>query len=314
MKIYVGILATHLDYEIEFKKIWLENISRLPTNIQSVFEFYFLYNQVDDEKQNRLVQLDEHVYDLTNHVDELEPAKKDMLSKTVAFFNFILTKHKNGNQIVINRHDPIYVLRTNMSTLFQFEKLFKWFNTYLHTQLLNVYAGPYIDTSVLVSGTCIVMSLDICQTLSMNEQTLYIIQENVNYCDDMVIGIGLTNIPLLNNTIIKRLDFLEKHVVYHDTFVGDHDIFVFRFKSKDRIQDTKHMKHVMNQIYKEEYTNITQYADMLLELANDYSQGNILTKTPLNAINYSTMRLLNLEKETDLNKEIQTEYRKRKLY
>jgi hypothetical protein len=154
-------------------------------------------------------------------------------------FENIIHKGVDGLQVVINMCSPEFIIRTNMSTLVDFEKVIKYVKK---LPKRDFYGGPFIGQlgiKPLISGTCILMSLDMAKYIVVNRDKI-----DTSLNED----VGLSNLvdttPHLTINI-KRIDFIDNKVLFHKCTVGDDSVFLFRFKSNYRTYDSELMRKVL---------------------------------------------------------------------
>ena len=103
MKIVVGILASHDDMYDSFKSVWESHIAHVVSVLPNI-DFVFLYGG-DESRIENCVKW-------TNLYFHLSELPVNMLRKTLKFFEFVSKKY---------RKEEILVIRTNLSTLFDFK-------------------------------------------------------------------------------------------------------------------------------------------------------------------------------------------------
>lgn len=226
MRVIVGILASHNEIYDEFKKIWIENIKTITKNDN--FSFYFIYGG-----ENEYINDNGKWIDLYYNIQETIP---NMLRKSCRFFEYVNNKYDGD----------FYILRTNLSTLFDFEKLYKWItklptNYFFGGSLIDGYSGSLTK----ISGTNMIFSTEILKFLIKN-QDRFIYNQN----EDVVLShmIILNLYPFLRFKTIKRLDFLkDSTIMYHRCSLNTqlYDFFCYRFKSDDRKSDIENMRYIL---------------------------------------------------------------------
>jgi hypothetical protein len=155
-------------------------------------------------------------------------------------FGNIIHKSISGLQVITDNQPVDYIIRTNMSTLFNFEKLLQWLQKCPPSKF---FAGPFIahiESKPMISGTCMVMTTDIAK---------YIIENKDNIDTKLNEDIGTSR--LVNTTPhytcnIPRIDFSGHNILFHKCEVGDLSPFCYRFKSANRVNDTKLMSRMID--------------------------------------------------------------------
>jgi hypothetical protein len=162
---------------------------------------------------------------------------ENMLLKTQLAIEYIERTHKG-------QYD--YLVRSNMSTLFDIPKLLVRLETFPRERC---FSGPMIafNDRPIVSGTAIILSQDMVH---------YVLQDA---CLFRMPGSGANNEDMVINRMIPRpfyfahvprLDFIG-HVLCNNGYPGS-DILCFRFKTADRRHDVERMKQVLAAIQNEE--------------------------------------------------------------
>lgn len=263
LKLIVGIVASDGDVYSKFKEIWIQSILYIPEQLRKQIEFFFLYSDKNKDTQHFKTHTDFYCNKTYNSISE------SIFQRTIDFYKHLRNKYSLDDDVKYfdMRNGGTYILRTNISTLFDFSKLTKWLQNKPKTLFFGgSINGAYNDLYTTMSGTNMVLSLDLALYLTENN--------NINlkvYSEDEALStliIQKLNVFLIN---IKRLDFIEiqeiqdllvpylpHSVVFHKCIVGDESIFSFRFKSFDRNKDLQIMKYVNENIYKKDVCSITK--------------------------------------------------------
>lgn len=229
-KVYVGILASHGEPYDSFRKVWLRNIEHtLNLGCEVSYKFYFIYGGDTED----IVRHKNHV-DLYYSYPETIP---NMLRKTLRFFDHVeedILEHGLDS-------DNVYILRTNLSTLFNFHMYQDWLQD---TTSQMFFGGSIIDgfqgRTTVFSGTNMVMSRDVMQFVLLHQDRF-----SYKYNED----IELSAMVMLNTSCklkaMKRLDFLHDKVIYHKCDLFSEDVCCYRFKSSDRKSDVTMMYNIL---------------------------------------------------------------------
>ncbi len=224
-KVIVGILASE-GYD-QFKEIWVKNIKYIKST-SNTFDFYFIYGGCC----NKIVKNDFYTDFYNDSVESI----KNMTIKTLKFYKYIIENIKFD-----------FVLRTNLSTLFDFVKMNEWFS---NIQEKNFFSGSIISNFsyeyTLISGVNTVFSCDIVNFLNDNFYKFSYDENEDVETSKMVFN----NVKNINFKSIIRIDFLsENTMLYHKcSEIDNDDIFCFRFKSNNRDNDVKNMNYILNKI------------------------------------------------------------------
>lgn len=273
MKIVVGIVASDNENYTEFKKVWIRNISHVKRDplLSQLFDFYFLYSDsTGQSKRISYKDTDQTLYvDYYDKQDKFKDVTHSIFARTVSFFEYMITSLKlvEDSENAKYRDDGLFFVRTNLSTVFDFKMMAKWF---LDKPKLNFFGGSfngfYNGLYTTISGTNLIFSLDIMMYLFLNREKV----DMSRYLEDEAISqliIQNVNAFIIN---VKRLDFIEMEevrippnhvwpatpnsIIYHKTKIGDNNIFTFRFKTFNRNNDVIVMNKVLNELWSEDYT------------------------------------------------------------
>jgi len=271
MKIIIGIVASDNENYVEFKKAWVKNISYVKKHpeLANLFDFYFLYSDANSSSKQIIYKETKQIlytdfYDKRN-TEEFESVTHSLFGRTIAFFEYMINVFKLNEDVYYNKHktDGLFFVRTNLSTVFDFKLMAKWFEDKPKTNFFGgSFNGFYNGIYTTISGTNLIFSLDIMLFLTGNKD---MVDMKVMLEDEAVsqLIIHKLNIFLIN---VKRLDFIEMEevrlppdhvwpatpnsVVYHKTKIGDEDIFTFRFKTFNRDNDVIVMNFVIDELWK----------------------------------------------------------------
>lgn len=302
MKIIVSVIASDNEIYNQFKDVWIKTITEIKnTDMRDIFDFYFVYS----EKTKRPIVEYEHYTDFNDLKSVFLPTSDNkIITKSILNRSIELFKHLWSNKYSNSDDKQIYILRTNLSTFFDFKKLHTWC---INKPTENFFGGSingfYNFENTTLSGTNMVFSYDIM---------IYLIQ-NYLKCDlrvmleDEAISrliIQNVNVFLIN---IKRIDFLEMEpvilpshvwpatphsIVYHKCKINDNSIFCYRFKTFNRNDDIVKMNLICDNIYKESFnlnktiSNISKLYKPNLSITEEASEyGSNYSERPFKIIN-----------------------------
>jgi len=313
MKVIVAIIASKDPVYNQFKDIWIKCIDYIKTTNFN-YDFYFLYSE--ETEYNINYSLDSYPnytnyyykYHYKVYETELMKAQMEMLNKTLNFYEYIKNKLNLNDNNSYNHNtltDTTYILRTNLSSLFDFEKLY---NYLLDKPKKNFFAGTingfYNNIYTTISGMNSILSLDTMMYSIDNADNIREYLKILKYEDDTMSNyiIRNLNVFLIN---IKRLDFIEmeevvlsthtwpatpKSIIYQKCNIDDQDIFSFRFKTFNRTNDIEVMNKLNDNILKDNF-NLNNFVENLSKscgyLINTESEtyGELFSKKPFKIIN-----------------------------
>jgi hypothetical protein len=228
-KVYVGVLATHGETYDAFKKVWLRNIEHThKLDCEVKFEFCFIYGG----EVTQIVHNDLYT-DLYYEYPETLP---NMLRKTLRFFEHVEKLERTNRS-----RGEVFVLRTNLSTLFDFQMYQEWLKD-IPSRVF--FGGSLIDgvhgKATCFSGTNMIMSFDVMRFVVVHQDRF-----SYDYNED----IELSSIVMMNIMCtlksMKRLDFLGDKMVYHKCNMFSEKVCCYRFKSSNRRQDVSNMHNIL---------------------------------------------------------------------
>lgn len=263
MKVIIGILASENENYNKLKQVWIKNILKVKnSHLSEIFDFYFLYSDTQNEHQkiNSLKTGNLLYIDFYDKTDNLETIYQGMFYRSISFFEHLI---KSSLSL---KNKEVFVIRTNLSTLFNFNLLYRWFENKPNE---NFFGGSFIklyynenlnDVYPIISGTNLTFSFDIITYLVNNKNKINI----SNFGDDEAISHFIMQNLNVFTINMKRLDFVEyspneswgglnKCILYHKCKKNDEDIFTFRFKTFDRDNDVKNMLYFMSCIWNNNY-------------------------------------------------------------
>ncbi len=230
--IVVGILASHKDVYDALKQVWEENIKHYHTKLklnktnQCTYDFVFIYGSENYQDREKYYWTDLY----TGHSE----TARNMLRKTITFYEYIEERF------------PTYdlILRTNVSTLFDFRQLNEWF---INVPVEQFFGGSMINGPHLqnfdISGTNMVISRDLVQCIIQHQ---YKFAFNLN--EDVEMSRFIMNESGSFHKSMKRMDFLDGEILYHRCTTHS-VVFCYRFKSNDRMRDVELMRQVMIELH-----------------------------------------------------------------
>lgn len=321
MKIIIGIVASDNENYVEFKKAWVKNIScvKRDPKLANLFDFYFLYSDANGASKQIMYKDTKQIlytdfYDKRD-TTEFESVTHSLFSRTIAFFDYMMKILKLDEDESYNMHknSGLFFVRTNLSTVFDFKLMAKWFEDKPKTNFFGgSFNGFYNGLYTTISGTNLIFSLDVMIFLTLNKD---MVDMKVMLEDEAIsqLIIHKLNIFLIN---VKRLDFIEMEevrlppdhvwpatpnsVVYHKTKIGDEDVFTFRFKTFNRDNDVIVMNFVIDELWKEDFklNNTVNKVSNLYEPPLPLSEegptyGELYSKRPF--------RIFNLDFSLDFN-------------
>jgi hypothetical protein len=155
-------------------------------------------------------------------------------------FENIIYKGVDGLQVIIDSCKPDLIIRTNMSTLFDFKKVIEYSKKLPKS---GFYGGPFIgeitNKTPMISGTCIMMTLDVAKYIVSNRESIDTLAN-----EDVALSYLMDRMTHLTINV-KRIDFIDNRVLFHKCTIGDDSVFCFRFKTSDRNGDSNLMKSVL---------------------------------------------------------------------
>ena len=313
MKVIVGIIASKDPIYNLFKDIWIKCINYIKNQDKSTnYDFYFIYSEEIKSESDNLYSLD--IY--KNYVDyyyKYKPfdtnnnnIKREVivLNKIIDFYKYITIKlnlGNNDNYIYNTDNNTTYILRTNLSSYFDFEMLYEYL---LDKPKKNFFAGTingyYNDIFTTMSGMNSILSLDLIMYCVNNHINILDYLNILKYEDDTISNfiIKNLNVYLIN---IKRLDFIEmekvilpthvwpatpKSIIYQKCKISDNSLFSFRFKTFNRINDIEIMNILNDNINIIKKFNLNNFVDFMSKsygyLINTESQeyGDLYSEHP----------------------------------
>ena len=238
MKIVVGIVASREKEYQHFRENWDQIIAELDI---PEFQFFFIYGSGRQSENEH-----EWCCDIPDSIDT-------MLDKTHLFMNWAL-----------QNLDFDYLLRTNLSTLFDFGRVLKWIGE-SGIPKSEFIGGSWIGGGQMISGTNMLMSRDIVEYIAHTPLEKF---PRTHLGDIELCKMGLQHARYTIN--IKRIDFISTNnkntILYHKCRPSDRDIFCFRFKTNQRNYDVI----LMNLLYTHFHTLGLDHNNFIETRVNDF--------------------------------------------
>lgn len=315
MKIIVAIIASKDPIYNQFKDIWIKCINYIKsTDFADNYIFYFLYSE--EVKDNMNYSLDIYPnytnycykYHEKSYDTELMKVQMEMLNKTIDFYKYIRTKlnlNDNESYNYNTLENTTYILRTNLSSLFDFEKMY---NYLLDKPKKNFFAGTingfYNNIYTTISGMNTILTLDTMMFSIDKANNIREYLKVLKYEDDTMSNYIIQNLNLYIINI-KRLDFIEmeevvlpthvwpatpKSIIYQKCEIGDQDVFSFRFKTFNRTNDIEVMNMLNDNILKDGF-DLNNFVNFMSKSCNylinteSKTYGELFSKKPFKIIN-----------------------------
>jgi len=141
-------------------------------------------------------------------------------------FPAILTKTLDSLDYFLNKDSYDFIVRTNMSSLWNFNALLKHLETLPNEKVYNGFIGNYNNYNNYINyiaGSGFIMSPDVARLLLENRQ----IAESVKIIDDIDIGYALNKVGI-NCSLGKRTDFYSREMYGKSTY--DSSAYHYRLK------------------------------------------------------------------------------------
>lgn len=273
MKVIVAISSSKDPIYDKFKDIWVKCINYIKTtDLGNNYDFYFVYNEETKDDINFSLDVypnyTDYYYKYRSFETELISIQVVILNKIINFYKYIREKLNLDDNTSYNHNtltNTTYVLRTNLSSLFDFVKLFDFLlDQPKKCFIAGTINGFYNNVYTTISGMNTIISLDVLMYVVCNLEGIMDYLKLLRYEDDTISNyiIKNLNVYLIN---IKRLDFIEmekvvngslniwpatpKSIIYQKCKIKDDTIFSFRFKTFDRENDVKVMNMLNDKIY-----------------------------------------------------------------
>jgi hypothetical protein len=254
MRCIIGVISSPGTGYDDMKNIWFENVNEFNkrSDKDKVYLFFLEGHKRHDRTQYAIEQISEnHIYKFKANCEE---KFENLLRKTLIFFQYVKEFH---NEKIDDEYT--FVIRSNLSTLFNLERVFKMFKE-INNKMIESKSDLFIGGSIIdnyyelktcYSGTNITMSLPIVKIVASNAKN---VMETAKEDD-----IALSRWTIENNRgnllsqDIMRVDFIEEVLLNSINKIDDEKIFCYRFKTKNREDDSKLMKTLLEKVYDKEF-------------------------------------------------------------
>lgn len=287
----IGVISSAgYGYE-SMKEIWFENVNEFNKSNENdkIYLFYLEgYKTYDMFLEDKLENINYSIEQISNNniykfKIECKEIFENLLKKSLVFFNhiekFCSEKYKD---------EYTFVIRSNLSTLFNFNKLFRTLKN-INTKMLESNNTHFMGGSIInsyhpiysgYSGTNISFTINTLQKILIKSELLL---SRYKDPDDLLLSAIIFQNYKENLLTMdyKLICFLEDMILFKSiNNINDDSIFCYRFKTNNREDDSKLMKILLDKIYKKdfnllnfinEYKNNRQIATQNSEYANNYS-------------------------------------------
>lgn len=266
-KIIFNIIASS-DYT-DFKDIWIDNIFYFQEHFpeySKFIDFYFTYStKTETENLNDTFRLQSHQLHQNKSIQYFDfyylssgkyERKRGIFKRNLAFLKFLKLQNTKGFP------EANYIIRTNLSTLFNFNLFIDWIKNLPKNNLLAAtMSDTYMEEFSIFSGTNFLISYDLINVLLASEENMetHFNKLQIEYPeDDLLMGqILIQNVIDLNIITINRCDYIEckytiqgienyipPSIIFEKCHYLD-PVFCFRFKTINRNLDRQNMKYIL---------------------------------------------------------------------
>jgi hypothetical protein len=249
MKCVIGVISSDGPGFEGMKDVWKKNVSTFNSAGSNDFvELYFLEGkQREDNKLYHIDKIEDNIYSFQANCQE---TFKNILKKSIIFL-----KHVADFDVSVNG-EFTFVMRSNLSTLFDFHKLFRYLhevNNALLTKKWEYFLGGsmidrYCSYRTYYSGTNITFSIPVIRLLIKHYKDMI---GNSKDGDDIVLSAFSIDLCLKNLLMrdMMRMDFCDE-ITFNSCEPFDSSIFCYRFKTDNREKDSS----LMHAFYEKMYT------------------------------------------------------------
>jgi hypothetical protein len=266
MKCIIGVISSPGDAYSVMKNIWIQNVSLFNSSQSShSINLYFLEGiQRHDTQLFSISKIDNNI---NNFYCNCEEKFENILKKSIIFFKYL-----TNNYNTIENNEYTFFIRSNLSTLFHFPKLFAQLqniNQILHLENNDKFLGgsfisKFFGIFSRFSGTNLTYTLPCIKLIVENYKAVLTFFK----ADDVCLSGWLVKhfFEELIYLDFPRLDFCKK-IVFNSTDLYDNNIFCFRFKSENRELDSLFMRTFLEQMYSPDF-NISEFISSFTQLSS----------------------------------------------
>lgn len=217
MKILIIVLSSpsvNNVYKLH-KEVWLKYMN----SNKNIDCFFLEYNSNEDYTKENVIIKDNHIF--INGTESQSPGCRD---KTFDIFNYILKLKNNTHENLKPLYQYNFVIRTNLSSLWNFKALIKYLETLPNKSVYSGVIGHCSQKHIdFASGAGIIMTPDIVELIIQNKNYAY----ECNYQDDVEIGFILKKLNIIPSPS-SRTDIYSKNM--YQSFVFNENIYHYRIK------------------------------------------------------------------------------------
>lgn len=203
---------------------------------------------------NKYDNIDCFFIEYTNEIESITVENNTVFIKGEEKFENIIHKTLDSMDYFMNSDKHYdFIIRTNLSSIWDFDKLQDYLNTLPKTNIYAGLRGPFYNKTTynfwfyFIGGMGIIMSNDICKLLIKNRN----ITESFKDMDDTDIGYTMHqfNIPLLeiNYCYIYSMSSFENNL--NSIMNKEHFFYRAKSESNDRLDEPIYMKKIVDIIY-----------------------------------------------------------------
>lgn len=223
MKVLILILSSPgiNDIYTLHKDIWEQYMNSNPD-----IDCYFMEYKSDEVPENESIVVKGN----TIYIRGVESLHPGCFNKTIDCFDFF-RKNKDNNKVDTNNkplkslYDYDYIIRTNLSSLWNFNALIKHLETLPKNGTYSGFRG-YHDNITFASGAGMVMTPDIVELVITHRK----IAESYDYMDDVIIALILSKFNI-SSIPAKRTDLYSMNMF--NNFKFNNNDYHYRIKWTD---------------------------------------------------------------------------------